>query len=65
MVDILAIRQSYERRLITEVKLIDGNSDAMTKEKPNNCLSMLIDENRIKIKEQQWVEREVGEGQKE
>jgi len=37
MVDLMCLRQSYERRLITEIKWIDGNSnpaDAMKKSKP-------------------------------
>ena len=34
MVDLMCLRQSYERRMITEIKWIDGDSnpaDAMTK----------------------------------
>ena len=37
MVDLMCLRQSYERREIAEIKWIDGNSnpaDAMTKSKP-------------------------------
>src|SRR5437667_2230743 len=46
MVDLMCLRQSYERREIAEIKWIDGNSnpaDAMTKSKPCQALRDLID----------------------
>jgi hypothetical protein len=64
MVDLMCLRQSYERRLITEIKWIDGNSnpaDAMTKSKPCQALRDLIDTNKVNLSTIQWVERE-GEG---
>jgi hypothetical protein len=62
MVDLMCLRQSYERRLITEIKWIDGNSnpaDAMTKSKPCQALRDLIDTNKVNLSTIQWVEREV------
>ena len=61
MVDLMCLRQSYERREITEVKWIDGNSnpaDAMTKSKPCQALRDLIDTNTIKLEVTEWVERQ-------
>jgi hypothetical protein len=60
MVDLMCLRQSYERREIAEIKWIDGDSnpaDAMTKSKACPALRELIDTNKINIKVTQWVER--------
>ena len=60
MVDLMCLRQSYERREITEVRWIDGNNnpaDAMTKSKPCPALKDLIDTNTINIQATEWVER--------
>ena len=60
MIDLLCLRQSYERREIAEVKWIDGNTnpaDAMTKAKPCNALKTLLDTNMIDLKVTEWVER--------
>ncbi|RAL58471.1 hypothetical protein DID88_005175 [Monilinia fructigena] len=61
MIDVMALRQSYERREIAEIKWIDGESnpaDSMTKAKPSQALKDLIDNNRINIKVTEWVERD-------
>ncbi|APA06573.1 hypothetical protein sscle_02g013430 [Sclerotinia sclerotiorum 1980 UF-70] len=61
MIDIMALRQSYERREIVEVIWIDGPTnpaDAMTKGKPCQALTDLINTNKISIKPMKWVERE-------
>jgi hypothetical protein len=61
MIDLMCLHQSYERRLITEIKWIDGNSnpaDAMTKSKPCQALRDLIDTNKVNLSTIQWVERE-------
>jgi hypothetical protein len=53
MVDLMCLRQSYERREITEIQWIDGTSnpaDAMTKTKPCSALRDLIDTNKVNIK---------------
>lgn len=60
MVDVMCLRQSYERREITEVKWIDGDSnpaDSMTKTKTSNALKTLIDTNMINLDTIAWVER--------
>ena len=60
MIDVMCLRQAYERRQVTEVKWIDGETnpaDAMTKGKPCTALSQLIDTNRIELRAVGWVER--------
>jgi hypothetical protein len=60
MVDIMCLRQSYERREIAEIKWINGNenpADAMTKSKACPALKALIDSNIINITANKWVER--------
>jgi hypothetical protein len=60
MVDLMCLRQSYERRMITEIKWIDGDAnpaDAMTKGKACNALRDLIDTNKINLSTKEWVER--------
>ena len=61
MIDILSIRQSYERREIIEVLWIAGDknpADAMTKSKPCAALQQLIESNKLQLEVQKWVERE-------
>jgi hypothetical protein len=61
MVDLMCLRQSYERREITEIKWIDGDNnlaDAMTKSKLCQALQDLIDTNTVNLKAIEWVERE-------
>jgi hypothetical protein len=68
MVDLMCIRQSYERRSISEIKWIDGESnpaDAMTKSKCCQALLVLIDMNKINLDTKRWVERSDEEGKKE
>jgi hypothetical protein len=55
MIDIMAIRQSYERRELSEVRWINGDSnptDAMTKANLNKALERLVDTNRLTVKVQ-------------
>jgi len=50
IIDVMCLRQAYERREITEVKWIKGESnpaDSMTKSKPTNALKHLLDTNTI------------------
>ena len=61
MIDIMAIRQSYERREISEIRWIEGGSnpaDAMTKATSNGALQKLVSTNELDIKVQGWVQRE-------
>ena len=63
MIDVMCLRQAYERREIAEVKWIDGDTnpaDSMTKSKPSGALRTLIDTNKIQIGEKEWVERTGG-----
>lgn len=65
MVDVMSLRQSYERREVTEVKWIHGSNnpaDSMTKLKPSRALRDLIDNNRIVLNTSEWVERARKEG---
>jgi hypothetical protein len=60
MIDVMCLRQAYERREIAEVKWIKGESnpaDSMTKSKPTNALKRLIDTNTIQLDVEEWVER--------
>ncbi|KAA6416336.1 MAG: glycosyl transferase [Lasallia pustulata] len=60
MVDLMCLRQSYERREITEIIWIKGPTnpaDAMTKDKPYPALQRIIDNNKIEVDVDGWVER--------
>jgi hypothetical protein len=60
MIDLMCLRQSYERRKIAEIRWIDENinlADAMTKSKFCNALIKLIDTNTIELKTTEWIER--------
>jgi hypothetical protein len=60
MIDVMCLRQAYERRLITDVKWIDGEAnpaDAMTKGKACLALQQLIDTNQVDLQAVGWVER--------
>ena len=53
MIDIMALRESYERREILEIRWINGQdnpADAITKKDPNSSLSTLIDSNQLTIR---------------
>ena len=61
MIDIMAIRQSYERRELSEIRWINGNdnpADAMTKANPTKALKSLIDDGELSIRIEGWVQRE-------
>jgi hypothetical protein len=60
MIDIMAIRQSYERRELTEIRWINGQdnpADAMTKGTPNKALEKFIDTNQLSVRIEGWVKR--------
>ena len=53
MINIIVLRQSYERRELTEIQQIEGDSnpvDAITKPKPNKCFKQLVLSNWLEIK---------------
>ena len=59
MIDIMAMRQLYERRELSEVRWIDGkdnSADAMTKSTANKALQSLIDINELRINVEGWVQ---------
>jgi hypothetical protein len=60
MIDIMALRQSYERKEIFEIRWINGNdnpADAMTKASPNKALENFISNNTLRIRVEGWVDR--------
>lgn len=60
MIDIMSLRESYEKREISEIRWIDGRdnpADALTKRDPNNALSTLVSERKITIRVQAYVDR--------
>ncbi|KAK1914252.1 hypothetical protein P3342_007498 [Pyrenophora teres f. teres] len=63
MIDIMALRQSYERREITEIRWINGDdnpADAFTKASPNRALERFIDSNKLTVRVDGWVQRPTG-----
>jgi hypothetical protein len=61
MVDLMCLRQAYERREIAEILWIDGNrnpADAMTKATPCGALKALVASNKVDLAVDGWVERD-------
>lgn len=60
MIDIMALRQSYERREFSEVRWISGldnPADAMTKATPNRALETFMTTNQLRVRVEGWVNR--------
>jgi len=60
MIDLMALRQSYERREISEIRWINGEdnpADAMTKSSANRALEGLVSSNSLTVRLEAWVER--------
>jgi hypothetical protein len=60
MIDILALRQLYERKKIAEIRWIynrDNPADAFTKAIPNSSLKQLISINKLVVRMKEHVER--------
>jgi hypothetical protein len=60
MIDIMALRQSYERRELMEIRWINGQdnpADAMTKPNPNKALEKFITTNCLQVRVEGWVKR--------
>jgi hypothetical protein len=58
IIDLMYLRQSYQRREITEVVWIKGEenaADAMTKKKCCNALKNMVDTNKLTITTNGWV----------
>jgi len=61
MIDLMTIRQAYERREISEVIWIKGDhnpADTMTKHDGNKALKRIIESNKLHMEMAGWVERE-------
>ncbi|XP_044715096.1 uncharacterized protein HRG_11364 [Hirsutella rhossiliensis] len=57
MIDIMALRQAYEQREITNIRWINGAdnpADAMTKLSPNGALTRFVNDNEITIRLEGW-----------
>lgn len=60
MIDVMALREAYERREILEFRWINGKdnpADAMTKANPNGRLEEFISNNSLKIRIEGYVDR--------
>lgn len=60
MIDIMALRQMYERRELWKVRWINSNNnpaDAITKATPNNSLENFLNTNELDIDVVGWVKR--------
>jgi len=60
MIDLMALRQSYEERELDEVRWIAGGdnpADAMTKGSPNPALEKLVSTNQLIVRVEGWVNR--------
>ena len=60
MIDIMTLRQSYERRELQEIRWInsqDNPANAMTKSTPNKALEKFLDINYLKVRMEGWVKR--------
>jgi hypothetical protein len=60
IIDVMCLRQAYERRLITDVKWINREAnpaDAITKGKACLALQQLINTNQVDLQAVGWVER--------
>jgi hypothetical protein len=60
MMNVMTLRQSYERREITEIKWIHESNyslDSMTKSKSFSTLKTIVDFNKINLDTIEWVKR--------
>jgi hypothetical protein len=60
MIDIMALREAYERGELKDIRWIDGRdnpADSMTKSGSNNAIEVLIDTNELELRIQGWVNR--------
>ncbi|KAF2741597.1 hypothetical protein M011DRAFT_499945 [Sporormia fimetaria CBS 119925] len=61
MIDIMSLRESYERRELFEIRWIHGHdnpADAMTKSNANAALNNFINDNQIELRVQGWTKRD-------
>jgi hypothetical protein len=60
MIDILALRQSYERKKIAKIRWIhnhDNPANALTKATANNSLKQLISINKLVVKMEEHIKK--------
>jgi hypothetical protein len=60
MIDILALRQSYERKKIAEIRWIhnrDNPANALIKATANSSLKQLISTNKLVVRIKGYIER--------
>lgn len=60
MIDIMAIRQSYERRDLSEIRWknrMDNPAEAMIKSDHSKSLKQFINLNKLAIRIEGWVQR--------
>jgi hypothetical protein len=60
IIDIMALRQSYERRELFEIRWINGQdnpADAMIKANPNRALETFVDTNSLRVRIEEWVKK--------
>jgi hypothetical protein len=60
MIDVMTLRQFYERREITEmiwIHDINNSVDSMIKTKSSSALKTMIDTNKINLNTTEWVKR--------
>ena len=60
IIDVMAIRESYERRELAEIRWINGKdnpADSMTKENATSALRTLIEKNELRVRLEGWVNR--------
>lgn len=61
MIDVMALRQLYERREVQEIRWINGEdnpADAMMKVNLNKSLECFLDGNEISVRLEGWVQRQ-------
>src|SRR6266702_3476663 len=61
MIDIMALRQSYEQQELFKIRWINGQdnpADIITKVNPNKALETFVDTNTLYIRVKGWVKRE-------
>ena len=61
IIDIMALRQSYERQELFKVQWINGQdnpANAMTKSSPNKALETFIETNSLTVRVEGWVKRD-------
>jgi hypothetical protein len=60
MIDIMALRQSYERKKIAEVRWIhnkNNSANALIKANANSLLKQLVSTNKLTVRMEEYVER--------